>query len=148
MKRALFILILTVAAVTQTQAQTGLAINSLLGDRYKHSPHATEIVVTGLKAASIGLDIYHSLSVTDMSQVATIERLVSSDGAKATKKEVEYRSGRLYYGYYVLTRHNGNNRFLFYLNQSLARQSPVNKVTLIYMEGDVSSAYIKKLIRK
>lgn len=148
MKRQFIIFIWAVVAAVSMQAQNGLAINSLFDGRYKHSPHATEIVVKGMKAARLGLDIYHSLSVTDMSQVLAIERLVVKDGATATKKEVEYRGGRLYYGYYVLARRHGRNRFLFYLNQSLARKSPINKVTLIYMEGDVSSSYIKKLIRQ
>lgn len=148
MKRMIFIFILTLVAAGAAQAQHGLAIASLFGGRYKHSPHATEIVVTGPKAERINLDVYRSLSVTDRALVPPVVRAVTSDGSKAVSKEVEYRQGRLYYGYYVLSPRNGNNRFIFYLDQSLARKQPANVVTLIYMEGDVSSAYIKKLIKQ
>ncbi len=130
------------------QAQAGLNINSLFDGRYKHSKNATEIVVTGIKAKAIGLDVYHSISVTDMTHVPAILKALTADGVKSLSKEVEFRSGKLYYGYYVLPRHGGNNRYIFYLNQSLARKQPIDKVTLIYMEGDVSSAHIKKLIRQ
>ena len=41
-----------------------------------------------------------------------------------------------------------DNRYIFYLNQNLARKSPKNIVTLIYMEGEASADKIKKLIRK
>jgi hypothetical protein len=41
-----------------------------------------------------------------------------------------------------------DNRYIFYLNQNLARKSPKNIITLIYMEGLASPDEIKKLIRK
>ena len=41
-----------------------------------------------------------------------------------------------------------SNRYIFFLNQNLARKSPKNVVTLIYMEGEASADEIKKLIRK
>ena len=148
MKTVLFIMVLTLLAVTPAQAQKGFNINALLNGRFKHSPHATEIVVTGSKAAKIGLDVYHSLSMTDMALTPIIMKAVKADGVKATTKEVEYRGGSLYYGFYVFTSPKGYNRFVFYLDQSLARKQPVSKVTLIYMAGNVSSDYIKKLIRQ
>ena len=38
--------------------------------------------------------------------------------------------------------------YIFYLNQNLARKSPKNVVTLIYMESSANSEKIKQLIRK
>lgn len=148
MKRIIFIFILTLMAAGAAQAQRGLAIASLFGGRYKHSPHATEIVVTGPKAENINLEVYRSLSLTDRALVPPVVKAVMSDGSKAVSKEVEYRLGRLYYGYYVLPPRGGNNRYIFYLDQSLSRKQPANVVTLIYMEGEASSAYIKKLIKQ
>lgn len=148
MKKIAFISMFVVLVATMAHAQTGMHIKALFDGRYKHSSAATEIVVTGKKAQQFNLALYHSLSVTNMSLAPAIMKAVVADGVQATSKEVEYRGGKLYYGYYVFARRQGNNRFVFYLDQSLARKQPVDKVTLIYMEGDVSSAYIKSLIRQ
>ena len=137
-------LLTTMAAM----AQTGLNINHLFDGRYKKAAGATEIIVTGVQAREIGLTIYHSLSVTDKSQAELVEGLVIKDGAQAIDKEVEYRNGQLYYGFYMMKKSKRDNRYIFYLNQNLARKSPKNIVTLIYMEGLASQDEIKKLIRK
>jgi hypothetical protein len=47
-----------------------------------------------------------------------------------------------------MPKHKRSNRYIFFLNQNLARKSPKNVVTLIYMEGSASADKIKKLIRK
>jgi hypothetical protein len=86
--------------------------------------------------------------VTDKTQAEIIENLVVKDGAQAVDKEVEYRNGQLYYGFYTMKKMKSDNRYIFYLNQNLARKSPKNAVTLIYMEGRASANEIKKLIRK
>ena len=130
-------------------AQEGLNINRLFDGRFKKVTGATEIIVTGHQAREIGLTVYHSLSVTDMGQAELIESLVAKDGARAIDKEVEYRNGQLYYGFYSMKKKKReNNRYIFYLNQNLARKSPKNTVTLIYMEGSANAEKIKKLIRK
>ena len=129
-------------------AQTGLNINRLFDGRYKKATGATEIIVTGSQAHEIGLTVYHSVSVTDKTQAEIIENLVVKDGAQAVDKEVEYRNGQLYYGFYTMKKMKRDNRYIFYLNQNLARKSPKNVVTLIYMEGRASANEIKKLIRK
>ena len=88
------------------------------------------------------------MSVTDKTQAEIIESLVVKDGAQAIDKEVEYRNGQLYYGFYTMPKSKRSNRYIFFLNQNLARKSPKNIVTLIYMEGGASADKIKKLIRK
>ena len=148
MKKLFVLFALAVVGCLPILAQAGLNVNQLFDGRFKHNPDATEIIVTNGKAAEFGLEVYHSLSVTDKKAASLIETLAVKDGVKALDKEVEYRGGKLYYGYYVLAPKSGSNRFLFYLNQNLARKNPVNKVTLIYMQGDVSSKRIKKLIQK
>ncbi len=147
MKRITIILtclLTTMAAM----AQTGLNINRLFDGRYKKAAGATEIIVTGVQAREIGLTVYHSLSVTDKNQAELVEAMVVKDGAQAVDKEVEYRNGQLYYGFYTMKKGKRDNRYIFYLNQNLARKSPKNIVTLIYMEGFASQEEIKKLIRK
>ena len=129
-------------------AQNGLNINSLFDGRFKKATGATEIIVTGSRANEIGLKVYHSLSVTDEIQAELIESHVKKDGVQAVDKEVEYRNGQLYYGFYTMKPVKGNKRYIFFLNQNLARKSPKKVVTLIYMEGNATPEQIKKLIRK
>lgn len=154
MKRYIIIFMLC-AYYAALWAQDGLAINALFDGRFKQSPTATEILVDGGKARAIGLDIYRSLTVTDMAQAKAIEQNVTHDGARAKSKEVEYRGGRLYYGFYELglvrpvkTEKQARYRYVFYLNQSLANKTPQNRVTLIYMESKHGPEKIKQLIKK
>ena len=148
MKRTTIIILTCLLTTIAAMAQNGLNINRLFDGRYKKAAGATEIIVTGIQAREIGLTVYHSISVTDKTQAEIIENLVVKDGAQAVDKEVEYRSGQLYYGFYTMKKSKRDNRYIFYLNQNLARKSPKNIVTLIYMEGLASPDEIKKLIRK
>jgi hypothetical protein len=148
MKRATIIILTCLLTTIAAMAQNGLNINRLFDGRYKKAAGATEIIVTGVQAREIGLTVYHSISVTDKTQAEIIENLVVKDGAQAVDKEVEYRSGQLYYGFYTMKKSKRDNRYIFYLNQNLARKAPKNVVTLIYMEGSASADKIKKLIRK
>lgn len=148
MKRITIIILTCLLTSTAAMAQKGLNINNLFDGRFKKATGATEIIVTGYQAREIGLVIYHSLSVTVPAQRELVESQVVKDGAQAVDKEVEYRNGQLYYGFYTMKKSKGNNRYIFYLNQNLARKSPKNLVTLIYMEGSAAPEDIKKLIRK
>ena len=138
-------------------AQQGLNINrlfneNLITDDWVTQEHngKTEIIVTGKKAKEMGLDTYHSISLNSAKKQdrESIETLVLKDGAQALDKDVEYRNGQLYYGFYTLKPNKRNKRYIFYLNQNLARKSPKNVVTVIYMEGKKSPDEVKKLIRK
>lgn len=148
MKRITIIILTCLLTSMAAMAQKGLNINRLFDGRYKKAAGATEIIVTGVQAREIGLTVYHSVSVTDKTQAEIIESLVVKDGVQSIDKEVEYRNGQLYYGFYTLKKNKGENRYIFYLNQNLARKSPKSVVTLIYMEGEASADKIKKLIRK
>lgn len=156
MKRIIIICIGLLAAIT-AMAQQGLNINSLFNEKLitddwvtQELNGKTEIIVTGNKAKELGLTKYHSISVTGKakSDRTSIERLVIKDGAQALDKDVEYRNGQLYYGFYTLKPNKKNKRYIFYLNQNLANKSPKNIVTVIYMEGKKSPEEVKKLIRK
>lgn len=156
MKRIIIICIGLLATIT-AMAQQGLNINSLFNEKLitdewvtQELNGKTEIIVTGNKAKELGLITYHSISVTGKakSDRMAIERLVIKDGAQAIDKDVEYRNGQLYYGFYTLKPNKKNKRYIFYLNQNLANKSPKNIVTVIYMEGKKSPEEVKKLIRK
>ena len=157
MKRITTIMMIFMLFASTATAQVGLNINRLFNENLKTEGWVTqelngktEIIVTGNKAQEIGLNTYHSLSVSDKSRSEreNIEKLVSKDATQAIDKEVEYRSGQLYYGFYTLKPNQKNKRYIFYLNQNLAHKSPKNVVTVIYMEGKKSPEEVKKLIRK
>ena len=149
MKRFTLLITIWIVSSVPVLAQSGLHINSLFDGRFKKDPYATELIVTGAGARDINLKVYHSLKVMQKSQQNLIESLVVKDGVKANDKEVEYRSGQLYYGFYTMpASKSGLNRYIFYLNQNLAHNNPKNMVTLIYMEGKATPEQIKKLIRK
>ena len=148
MKRTTIIILTCLLTTIAAMAQEGLNIDRLFDGRFKKATGATEIIVTGQQARQIGLTVYHSLSVTDKGQAELVESMVVKDGAQAIDKEVEYRNGQLYYGFYTMKPVKRHNRYIFFLNQNLARKSPKNTVTLIYMEGSANSEQIKKLIRK
>lgn len=154
-KRIVSLMLLLTAVALPAAAQAGLQISKALDGRFRKARNATEIVVTGEKAREIGLKAYHSLTVNgDQKAGRQIESLVSSDGKKAIDKEVEYRDGRIFYGFYTLkplTKKRPNplvNRFILYMNQNLQRPKPKDAVILIYMESEQNGSYVKSLIGK
>ena len=157
MKRSLFIILTCLLTYMAAMAQQGLNINRLFNEDLKTDEWVTqelngktEIIVTGKKAREMGLSIYHSISLNNGKKQdrENIEALVKKDGAQAIDKDVEFRNGQLYYGFYTLKPNKNNKRYIFYLNQNLSRKSPRNVVTVIYMEGKKSPEEVKKLIRK
>ena len=157
MKRSLIIIMTCLLTYMATVAQQGLNINRLFNEKLitedwvtQELNGKTEIIVTGKKAKELGLATYHSLSLNSSKKQEreSIESLVLKDGAQAVDKEVEYRNGQLYYGFFTLKPNKRNQMYIFYLNQNLARKAPKNIVTLIYMEGKKSPEEVKKLIRK
>lgn len=157
MKRIIIILLTGLLTASAAMAQEGLNINKLFDKNLKTDEWVThelngitEIIVTGKKAKEMGLSTYHSVSIKSgtKQEREPFEKLVLKDGAQALDKDVEYRNGQLYYGFFTLKPNKHNKRYIFYLNQNLAKKSPKNIVTVIYMEGKKSPEEVKKLIRK
>ncbi len=142
--------IITTTAIVVLMAVAALAQSASLNvsqafTHYGKARGCTEIIVTGKKARSIGLDRYHSLE-TPAAYAASIAAMVTRDGATAADRETEYRGGQLYFGFYKLRRAGGANRYVFFLNQALARTRKADRVTLIYMEGPATKEQVRKLI--
>ena len=146
MRHLILILMIICSSLARADAQTGLAIERFFDDGLTHAPGAdvTAVDITGSKLKAYDLSIYRSVSVTDdESLTAKIERAVAHDGAKALSREVSLKSGRLYFGFYILPSVNHENRFIFYLNSTL---SGGKKVILIYMQGKASQQQIQKML--
>ncbi len=147
MKRLISLSIIAIVAVFTAAAQTGLGINELFDGRFRSIPSSQETIIKkGDALEAYNLDLYHSLTIRGVASVADeIEPVVTRDGAKATDREVSYRDGKLYYGFYTLPAHKGIRRYIIYLNQHPAGG---DKIILLYLQGDASPATVKKLLKR
>jgi len=143
----IFCIVLMLATAITAYAQEGLTIGQLFDGRFRSDQHVMETHITGGQLNKHHLDIYRSLSLfrPDASTAENLEKTVRQDGAHARSREIQYKNGKLYYGFYQLPRHGGNNRYLFYLNQ-LA--SGGDKIIIIYMEGTATREQVKKMLRQ
>lgn len=152
MKRIVTMILMGVLVSLTMNAQSRLYVLELFG-KYRTLLDVVEVHVTGKEARTVNLETYRSMSMpASIDEAKIVEQKVVKDGVTAKEKEVEYRGGQLYYGFYMLSpviKHDKKlNRYLFFLNQSLAKKNPMNKITMIYMEGKADIDYIKSLIRK
>lgn len=126
-------------------AQEGLNVAPFFSDAYASNPKVTMISYSGNQLASRGLTMYKSISVTDDAALADkIARAVAKDGSRAESKEVSYRAGQLYLGFYFLGGRGANRKYMLYLNR---RPAGREKTTLIYMEGDLDAAAVKSMMK-
>lgn len=145
MKRIITLLMLWAIVTSASLAQEHLNIGEIFDGRYHDEPRASETQISGEKLAPYSLSLYRSLTLTDMPEAANeIEPLVTRDGTKALDREVSYRDGGLYYGFYQLQRRGAKQCYLFYLNQNRAKG---NKIIVIYLEGFASPDEIKKMLK-
>lgn len=145
MRHLMMICILLMSAIG-TKAQVGLNINSLFDRRYRDNPAASVTVIRGEMLRNYDLSSYLAITLNGMPEEAEeIERLVAKDGSNALSREVSYKQGHIYYGFYRLRNYNGIKRYLFYLNQNLHKG---NKIMLIYLEGNAETETVKKMLKK
>lgn len=145
MKRIISLLMLWVIGASSSIAQDQLNIAKIFDGRYHDESRASETQISGDKLSPYSLTLYRSLTLTDMpEEAAKIEPLVTRDGAKAIDREVSYRDGGLYYGFYQLQCRGAKQCYLFYLNQNRAKG---NKIIIIYLEGFASPDKIKSMLK-
>lgn len=148
MNRFLTMLTLILVASLSAIAQQKLAIMPLLDNATSTNPSAeiASVEVSGKQLKPHNLSIYKSLSVSgDAALAEKMERAVMHDGTSAESREVSLRDGRLYFGFYTMPPAGNENRYIFYLNATLAGGS---KTTIIYMQGKAGEASIRKMIKK
>lgn len=153
-KNFILFLVLLIVATPAAYSQKGLGIEPFFDENTPHSPDASVNVVsiTGSKLKEYDLSVYRSVSVTgDDALTRCIERAVTRDGTKAESREVSFKKGHLYFGFYALppvdneSRHMGENRYIFYLNSTL---DGGKKTTLIYLQGKAEPWQIRQMIKK
>lgn len=142
----IYIVALMLLAALAAAAQKGLSVASVFDGRYRDDPNARETVISGGALARHKIDLYRSLTFLspDAATASEVEKVVRQDGARATAREVQYKDGNLFYGFYTLTRKNNKNRYILYLNQ-LA--SGGDKIIVIYLEGAATGEQVKKMLK-
>lgn len=142
MKR-LLIYILAIMAVASTYSQDKLQIKALFDGRYHSNPNVSEFMVdTNNSGDANDITYIHGITMTDMQEEASIvEHLLRQDGARAIDKVVHYKGGVLFYGFYQFSKVKKRNRYIIYVNQ---KPNDVDKIALIYIEGEASKEVIYK----
>lgn len=145
MKKILILIAFSFIFIHLHAASSPAAMKYLDG-YFNNDSNAAVTVVMGKALNSYDLDEYRGLTLTYTAENADkIEEAVKTDANTAIDKEIAYRKGKLYYAFITLPPEKGKNRYLFYLNQTLAKG---NKLILIYMKGKASADMIKKMIKK
>jgi len=138
------LLFIALMVTSMASAQTGLNIDRVFSDSYRGMKGTSETVLNNASLNKVRFNLYHSISFTGHPELGPIvERLVAKDGSRAVSKEVRYKSGHIYYGFYRLLPLNSHNRYILYLNGTLAGD---NKIILLYIEGKASERQVKKLL--
>lgn len=125
-------------------AQEGLHVAPYLSDDFSGGPNVTIVKISGERLKDLGMRKYKSISESgDPDLGANLLRCVTKDGSTAVSKEVSYKKGQLYYGFYFLGGKNYRRKYLLYLNlRAVGKQ----KSTLIFIEGDLSENEVKDMI--
>ena len=149
MRRWILLLVMLTCGVAMMMGQEGLNVAPCFSPSYASNGKVTMVTMTGeqLKwAGQAGLKSYRSVSVSGDDELSVqIERAVRKDGAKADYKETSYKDGKLHFGFYSLGGRGSGRRYLLYLNRPADGES---KTTLIYIQGDMTPAEVKKLMNR
>lgn len=148
MKKLLWLILFTSLFPLSFYAQENLNVAPFFSDTYKSDKNVTLI---SLDKAVGWLSEKHisklkSISVKDDPELADkIRKSVTKDGANAKSKEVTFKKGQLYFGFYFFGGSGNARKYLLFLNR---RPTGTEKTTLMYMEGDIDSEQVKALLTK
>lgn len=150
-KHLLYFMLLACAAFCSLPAvaQDGLGVQQLFDARFKSNANSTVVYMKGRAIREYGLTLFRSITLPgSSSDVKVVEEVVKKDATKALSKEVAFKNGRQYYGFYAFRPvKKGINRYLFYRNNALG-ETDNTSMTLIYMEGEANMAQLRKTFGK
>lgn len=129
----------------QASAQAGLNVAPFFTESYASNPDVTMVSYSGEDLEAKGISKYKSIAVADNKALSDkIYKAVAKDGSLARSKEVVYKEGILYFGFYSMGGKGRHRKYLLYLNR---RPTGKEKTTLIYIEGDLDAETVKKMLK-
>lgn len=143
--KKLILIIIMLAFAKFVYAQQGLNVAPFFSGTYASNPDVTIVLLSGKKLEKKGLSKYSSVSVAGNSMISDkITAAVVKDGSRAVSKEVSYKGGKLYYGFYFMGGRDEHRKYLLFLDR---RPDGKEKTTLIFIEGDLDSKDVMKMIK-
>ncbi len=149
MKRYVLIICVFFSALTTLWAQEGLNINAAFDTQYTRRSGAKEVETMNVAVGKAKMTLFRSLTLPlTSSESKSFEQWVLADGEIALDTEQGTKSGRLYYAFMRLPdTKKGLHRYIFYRNDAL-RKDAVPVTTIIYIEGSVTMAELRKQFSK
>lgn len=143
--KSISLIALLLTTFLSASAQAGLNVAPFFSESYSKNPKVTLLSLSGLGTQAHGAMKYKSISVSDDPLLTEkIESAVVKDGSRAKHKEVKYKDGSIYFGFYLIGGSGKNRKYLLYLNRN---PKGIDKITLIYIEGDLSKEDVKQMIK-
>lgn len=145
MKKLIIITLLAVLTSVAGYARSKLNIDTFFDNETISQNGVTMISYHDWQISGHKLKEYKSVTISGNKTLA--DRLlaaVKKDGANAESKETSYKGGNLYFGFYSMGGTGNHRRYLLYLNR---RPAGEEKSTLIYIEGDVDTGFIRNLLK-
>ncbi|GEM_PF-4127936 len=153
MKRILILFILVLGGFVITQSSwaqdTHLQIGKVI-QKLTDEDNTVCVTMKGKKVAQYNLTYFKSIAIEHPNayQIERIEQAIRKDASSITNREERTSGSHIAYGFYCLTpNEKGQNRYVFYTNNSLLGKSGY-KVTLIYLEGKATLTELKKHFKK
>lgn len=143
-KHLLFILMICLFPAMAV-AQKDLHIAPYFDGRFNKNRQVTTLIVKGKPLKTYNLTLYRSMAFeSNMPVTSKIESAVLTDSKQAIDKETGYRGGKLLYGFYCLKPEAGKKRPLRYIFYRRTEE----KCILVYMEGNTTLEYLKKMFQQ
>lgn len=125
-----------------------LHVDKVLDGRYCKHPQTTDVVYSGIHLFDLPIAYYHSLTVFDDAQMMdAVADAVASDEPQAAEKEVTRVGKHIFFCFLRMKPVDDESRFIIFKDMRYAPSGKKRQVTLIYMEGECSSAQIRKMFR-
>jgi hypothetical protein len=149
MKRYILIICVFFSVLTPLWAQEGLSINAAFDTQYTRRNGAKEVVAVNVAVGKAKMTLFKSLTIPlATSESESFEQWVLADEKIALDTEQGTKNGRIYYAFMRLPNtKKGLHRYIFYRNDAL-RKGAAPITTIIYIEGTVTMADLRKQFSK
>lgn len=145
MKRLIILTLLAVLSSVAVYARSNLYIDSFFENEIISQSGVSMISYHDWKIGGHKLKEYRSVTISGNKQLSERLRIaVTKDGANSVSKETSYKEGELYFGFYYLGGAEKRQRYILYLNR---RPAGEEKSTLIYLEGDVDTRFVRDMLK-